>query len=92
MNLKMPSHLPLNQSILERIGETPMIALRNLRPEGGARVLLKIEAENPTGSMKDRMALAMIAAARDLGPEATVVTVMCDTGMKYLGTAQYGDG
>src|SRR6202022_1488562 len=32
-------------------------------PENGARILLKLENENPTGSMKDRMALAMIEAA-----------------------------
>ncbi len=50
-------------SILTRIGNTPVIELRSLRPAGCARLLLKIEAENPTGSMKDRMALAMIEAA-----------------------------
>jgi len=50
-------------TILDRIGDTPLIALRHIRPAGGARILLKLETENPTGSMKDRMALAMIAAA-----------------------------
>lgn len=50
-------------SILSRIGNTPVVELSRLRPEGCARILLKIEAENPTGSMKDRMALAMIRAA-----------------------------
>ncbi|MEQ8333410.1 cysteine synthase family protein [Nisaea sp.] len=63
-------------SILNRIGNTPLIALKTLAPEGSARVFLKIESENPTGSMKDRMALAMIEAAeRDgrLRPGAPVV-------------------
>lgn len=40
-----------------------MIELRTIVPDKCARVLLKIESENPTGSMKDRMALAMITAA-----------------------------
>jgi len=50
-------------SILERIGGTSILPLRNILPASGARILLKIESENPTGSMKDRMALAMIEAA-----------------------------
>lgn len=66
----------IENSILNRIGNTPLIELKTLVPEGGARVFLKIESQNPTGSMKDRMALAMIeAAARDgrLKPGAPVV-------------------
>jgi len=51
------------RNILDRIGNTPLIALRKAGPPNGARILLKLENENPTGSMKDRMALAMIAAA-----------------------------
>jgi cysteine synthase A len=50
-------------SILDCIGNTSLMALRNIAPENGARILLKLENENPTGSMKDRMALAMIEAA-----------------------------
>lgn len=53
----------IHASILERIGGTPLIRLRKLAPANGARILLKLESENPTGSMKDRMALAMIEAA-----------------------------
>nr|WP_047582413.1 cysteine synthase family protein [Methylobacterium sp. ZNC0032] len=49
--------------ILSRIGGTTLLPLRRIVPENGARILLKIESENPTGSMKDRMALAMIEAA-----------------------------
>jgi cysteine synthase len=55
--------VPIHESILERIGRTPLIRLRSLAPPGSARVLVKLESENPTGSMKDRMALAMIEAA-----------------------------
>ncbi len=57
----MPSRV-LN-SILDRIGGTSLLPLRRIRPAGGARICLKLESENPTGSMKDRMALAMITAA-----------------------------
>jgi cysteine synthase len=49
--------------ILGRIGNTPLLALRTIVPVNGARILLKLESQNPTGSMKDRMALAMIEAA-----------------------------
>ena len=53
----------LPRDILECIGNTRMMALRHVVPKSGARVLLKLESENPTGSMKDRMALAIIEAA-----------------------------
>lgn len=49
--------------ILDRIGDTSLLALRKVVPGNGARILLKLESENPTGSMKDRMALAIIEAA-----------------------------
>jgi cysteine synthase len=51
------------QDILACIGNTPLLALRNVVPANGARILVKLESQNPTGSMKDRMALAMIEAA-----------------------------
>jgi cysteine synthase A len=51
------------RTILGTIGNTPLLELRHITPANGARVLLKIESQNPTGSMKDRMALAMISAA-----------------------------
>jgi cysteine synthase A len=54
-------------NILDRIGNTSLLALRNIVPANGARILLKLESENPTGSMKDRMALAMIEAAEGDG-------------------------
>jgi len=50
-------------TVLDRIGSTSMVALRHIVPANGSRILLKVESENPTGSMKDRMALAMIEAA-----------------------------
>ena len=52
----------VSPSILTCVGGTSLLALRKIAPLNGARILLKIESENPTGSMKDRMALAMIEA------------------------------
>jgi cysteine synthase A len=64
------------QTILDCIGNTRLLPLRHIPPKSGARILLKLENENPTGSMKDRMALAMIEAAEADGrlkPGGTVV-------------------
>lgn len=63
-------------SILETIGNTPLVRLRRLRPQSGADLLGKVEARNPGGSVKDRIALAMIEAAERAGrlhPGDTVV-------------------
>lgn len=54
-------------SILGRIGNTPILELRRVAPPGCARLLVKLECENPTASMKDRMALAMIEAGERSG-------------------------
>ena len=64
------------RTILQRIGNTSLLPLRVVAPGNGARILLKLESENPTGSMKDRMALAVIARAEEDGrlkPGDTVV-------------------
>ena len=64
------------RDLLHCIGNTSLIALRRIAPAKGSRILLKMESENPTGSMKDRVALAMIEAAeRDgrLAPGGAVV-------------------
>jgi cysteine synthase A len=54
-------------SILARIGRTSLVELGRLVPEGSGRILVKLESENPTNSMKDRMGLAMIEAAERSG-------------------------
>jgi len=66
--------------ILHCIGNTSLLALRNIVPENGSRILLKLESENPTGSMKDRMALAMIEAAEADGRLAAHGSVVEYTG------------
>ena len=62
--------------VLDSIGNTPVVQLHRVVPPGSARILVKLESLNQTGSMKDRVALAIIrAAARDgrLPPGGTVV-------------------
>ena len=70
----------LPRNILHCIGNTSLLALRNIVPGNGARILLKLENENPTGSMKDRMALAMIEAAEADGRLAAGGSVVEYTG------------
>ena len=50
-------------SVLLAIGNTPLIRLTRVVPNGAADVLVKLDSVNPTGSYKDRMALAMIEGA-----------------------------
>src|SRR6267143_1364033 len=52
-----------SEGVLAGIGNTPLVELRRVVPHGSARVLVKLEWANPTGSMKDRMAKAAIEAA-----------------------------
>jgi cysteine synthase A len=50
-------------TVLELIGNTPLVELKRVRPLGNARVFIKLEFVNPTGSHKDRIALYMIKDA-----------------------------
>jgi cysteine synthase A len=59
--------LGVDESILARIGRTPLVRLRRLPGAGAAAVLAKCEQMNPGGSVKDRPALAMIEAAERAG-------------------------
>ena len=68
----MPSH----QAITELIGNTPLVRLNRLSPEGGATIWAKVEFFNPGGSVKDRICLNMINEAERQGklkPGATIV-------------------
>ena len=73
----MSSSLPsLYPSVLNAIGNTPLVKLRSVMEPGSATVVVKLEYYNPTGSYKDRMALSMIEQAEargDLKPGMTVV-------------------
>ena len=54
-------------SVLQAIGNTPLVRLARVVPPGSADVLVKLESINPTGSYKDRMALAMVEGAEARG-------------------------
>ncbi len=54
-------------SLLELVGDTPLVELPNLTPKPSVRLYAKLEGQNPTGSIKDRVALAMIEAAEAAG-------------------------
>jgi cysteine synthase A len=73
---------PEAMDVLDAIGNTPLVELKKVTPPGSARVVAKLESANPTGSMKDRVARAMVkAAAADgrLGPGGTVVEYTAGT-------------
>lgn len=68
--------------VLDAIGNTPLVKLRHVVSPGAARVVAKLESANPTGSMKDRVARAMIehaAADGRLAPGGTVVEYTAGT-------------
>jgi cysteine synthase B len=54
-------------SLLDLVGNTPLVELQRLSPKEGVRIYAKLEGQNPTGSIKDRVAKAMIDAAEASG-------------------------
>jgi cysteine synthase len=73
---------PSDNRVLDAIGNTPLVELRHVVPPGFARVVAKLESANPTGSMKDRMARAIVeraAADGRLSPRDTVVEYTAGT-------------
>ena len=64
------------KNILEKVGGTPLVEISGKLNKGGAKVLAKVEFFNPGGSVKDRIALAMVEAAEKTGtltPGATII-------------------
>jgi [CysO sulfur-carrier protein]-thiocarboxylate-dependent cysteine synthase len=57
----------LTPSLLEAVGSTPLVELPRLAPHEGVRLYAKLEGQNPTGSLKDRIAKAMVEAAEASG-------------------------
>lgn len=72
-----PAALPrVAESVLEMVGNTPLLRLTRFTPAGAADIYAKLEFLNPGGSVKDRAALGMIEAAEAagrLGPGATII-------------------
>jgi len=59
--------MPPFASILEAVGNTPLVHLPRMSPKPGVNIYAKLEGHNPTGSLKDRTALYMITAAEQSG-------------------------
>lgn len=74
--------MPVATNVLDSIGNTPLVQLRKVLSPNSARVLVKLEWANPTGSMKDRMAKAVIEGSETAGqlkPGGTVVEYTAGT-------------
>lgn len=66
----------MTQTLIDHIGQTPLVEIRHLNPNPAVRILAKLEYMNPGGSIKDRAALYMIEAGEksgELTPEKTVI-------------------
>ena len=66
----------LSQTILDAIGDTPLVRLGRSSPKAGVNIYAKLVGQNPTGSLKDRIALYMINAAEESGeltPDKTIL-------------------
>ena len=68
--------MKIAEDITQLIGNTPLVRLRRLTGEGGAKVVAKLEFFNPAHSVKDRIGLSMIAAAEEaglIGPDTIIL-------------------
>ena len=68
--------MPVAENILETIGRTPMVKINRLNPNGRVNIFAKLEGFNPTGSIKDRIAVKMIESAEAGGrlrPGQTII-------------------
>jgi cysteine synthase len=65
-----------HDDVLSQIGNTPLVRLHRLSPEGGATIWAKLELANPSGSLKDRIALHMIEEAERRGELAPGMTIV----------------
>jgi len=78
-------------TLLESIGNTPLVELKHVRPAHGARILAKLEGHNPGGSVKDRPALWMIERAEQQGRLTPGKTILEPTsGNTGIGLAMVG--
>ena len=68
--------MTVHSSVLDLIGDTPMVDISALSPHPGVRILIKLEGQNPAGSVKDRIAKAMVEEAEadgTLAPGRTII-------------------
>src|SRR2546428_2561786 len=78
-------------SILETIGETPLVRIRRMNPEPGALIYAKIEGFNPMGSVKERIALRIVEEAERRGELKPGMTLLeSSSGNTGIGLAMAG--
>ena len=78
-------------SIAGMVGNTPMVELRSLSPEPGVRLFAKLEGQNPTGSIKDRIVQRILSVAREAGAlEPGQRIVEASTGNTGVSVAMFG--
>ena len=80
MNLRKENVRAKSSSVLDAIGNTPIVKLQKIVPKGCADIYVKLESHNATGSKKDRMALSMIEGAEKRGDLRSGMTVVEYTG------------
>lgn len=79
------------ESIRGLVGNTPLVELQKLSPKPGVRLFAKLEAQNPTGSIKDRIVLRILDAARASGAlEPGQAIVEASTGNTGVALAMFG--
>ena len=84
--------MPIYENVLDMIGNTPLVDVSNLSPNRNVRILGKMEMQNPFGSVKDRIAKAMIETAEKDGrltPGQTIIEPSSgNTGIAMAAIAQ----
>lgn len=79
------------ESVAAMVGNTPMVELKSLSPSPGVRLFAKLEAQNPTGSIKDRIVLRILESAKRSGAlEPGQRIVEASTGNTGVALALYG--
>ena len=90
-NNQVLNHLMIFENILETIGNTPLVKINRLNPNKNVAIYAKIEGFNPTGSIKDRIALKMIEQAETEGLLVKGKTIIEPTsGNTGIGLAMIG--
>ena len=78
-------------SVARLVGNTPLVELKSLSPESGVRLFAKLEAQNPTGSIKDRIVLRILDRARATGALAPGQRIVeASTGNTGVALAMFG--
>ena len=82
---------PACASLTGAIGNTPLVRLQRMEPAGGGRLYAKIESMNPLGSIKDRVAVALVDAAEadgSLQPGGTIVEPTTGIGLAFVSASR----